>query len=267
MFAPLAGLTFEKLLGRGSSFEVALVRAPSGEPLVAKRLLPGLVGNPDARRALDREAAVLEALHHPALPRLVASGTDEVGRYVLEAFIEGSSLADRALPDATLGHAAASLMAELQTLSDERGPFDFVHGDLHPAHFVRTTGAARAAAPLALVDFGASTLRGAPPSAGRGTMPFAAPELCRGETVPTQATDRYVLAVVLARILSGGAQLWRASNEPGLLLEIGERGHDLSALSVLPVRVRSALEAHLAFDPEQRPEDLSDLVRALETRG
>ncbi|MBL9024959.1 MAG: protein kinase [Myxococcales bacterium] len=265
MFAPPAGLTLDRLLGRGSSFEVALVRGGDGLPVVAKRLRPSLRGSPEATAALLREGAVLARVFHPAVPRLLANGSDAAGPYLLETFVTGASFDGGAEPSSRLAHRAALTLFELQRLGDGDGPLDFVHGDLCPEHLIAVTDASTGQTTVSLVDFGAATLRGVPsaPAGGRGTLPFAAPELCRGETEATQATDRYALAVVLASFLLGGARLCRNTTEAAMLLEIGEHGHDSKVLVGLPGAARRALEAHLSFDPRDRPDDLADLVDAL----
>lgn len=272
VFVPPPGLTFDRLVGRGTTFEVAVVVAHDGARLVAKRLRPSLRASDDAQAALEREAAVLKRLEHPCVPRLVSFAHDAAGPCLLETLLEGPSF--RALLEAprpldaraarALAEGAARLLFELQSTADAASPLGFVHGDLCPEHFVVTRAGRGVPPAVGLVDFGSATVAGAlpPPESGRGTLPFAAPELCRGETGATPATDRYALAVVIAQLLTG-VRLSRATTEPAMLVEIGERGHDVACLASLPTPTREALAAHLAFEPEGRPADLRALVGAL----
>jgi serine/threonine protein kinase len=273
VFVPPPGLRFERLLGRGTTFEVAVVVAGDGTRLAAKRLRPSLRGNPGAAAALEREAAVLRLLRHPQVPRLVAFAADTAGPYLVETLLEGPSFRGlteqtpaRELPSSfALAAGAARILFELQSFRDAAGALGFVHGDISPDHLL--VGAAGPPA-VGLVDFGSAVVRGVPPAlpAGRGTLPYVAPELCRGETAPSPSTDRYALAVVLGQLLTG-ARLCRASAEAAMLLEIGEQGHDVASLAALPASAARSLRAHLAFDPKDRPDDLVDLLDALALPG
>jgi serine/threonine protein kinase len=99
---------------------------------------------------------------------------------------------------------------------------------------------------IGVVDFGAARFRGMDPTletADRGTLPYAAPEVARGDAAPSQAADVYALA---ATILAFGAEvpLTEARDEAAMLLEIGERGlrarHDVLASSFSDAPGRAA---------------------------
>ena len=252
-FAAPPGTKLVRLLGRGSSFSVGVVLL-DGHPAIAKRPLPG---EQHAVGPVERERRVLEQLAGAGFPRLLRAGDDETGPYLVESLLEGS-----ALPAVVLGSPARERvcrqLAELVDTLHAAGDGALVHGDPSRANFI-----ALSADGCGMIDFGSSGFDGVP-AVGRGTVPYAAPELCREETPPSQMTDRYAISVLVAE-LCGVAFSTRASGAAALL-EIGERGHDLAAIdaSDLAAPVRTALRGLLAFEPADRPASLRDLRAALD---
>jgi serine/threonine-protein kinase len=273
VFAAPHGARLHRYLGRGELLEAALVE--HGERLVvAKRICRGRETEPAAAEALVREARALSLVSLAGLPELVAVGTDEHGPFVLETEVEGLPLSQLkeawsgSVPPLLALHLASRavrLLGALHAASAADGsPLDFVHGDLAPAHLLVAPHGE-----LGLIDFGSSrSAQHLGPSGARGTLPYVAPELARGETSPSQATDRYALAVLIVELLLG-ARLLATPPGPSMLLSIGERGHELAALDAawLAPPLRGALRAQLAFAPRERPRDLSDLLAALESLG
>jgi serine/threonine protein kinase len=100
---------------------------------------------------------------------------------------------------------------------------------------------------------------------GRGSVPYVAPELCRGEAPPSASTDRYALSAIVARMIIGDA-VFPELPRPALVVRIGERGLDTSRLASLglPTPFASTLAAYLAPDPADRPGDLAALRAALD---
>ncbi len=270
-FLAPTGFTLVGLLGTGSVAVVARVRR-GDEELACKRLLPHHRDAAAARLALVREARCLELARHPSLPALRGVGSDEAGPFVLESVVEGASL--RALKAAWSGRIprrlalhvaveAVRTLTAIHALEDELGAVGVVHGDIGPDNlWLGPHGA------VSLLDLGSSRFRGWEAEASvddRGTVPYAAPEIARGEHPPSQGSDVYALAATVAwLLLDGEAPLARAASEAALLAEIGERGIDLLTLESLAEPLREALRSHLAFDPGSRTSDLQVLARALD---
>jgi serine/threonine-protein kinase len=255
------------MLATGSVFQVALVR-DHGELAVCKRLLPRVRAEPAARAAMVREAMVLTRARHAALPALRRVGSDTHGPFVIEARVEGTSV--RALVEgwrarggpvpprlvAHLAHAAAAALAEVHALGVS-------HGDLGPAHVVLgLLGDAR------FLDFGAARFTGMEASletADRGTLPFVAPEVARGETAPGQGADVYALAATLLFLATGGP-MCAARDDAAMLLEIGERGIDpelCARAQGLSAGGQEALRRALALSPTERLGSAEALAEAL----
>jgi len=149
-------------------------------------------------------------------------------------------------------------------LGGERGPLEVSHGDLGPDHVILGPIGG-----IGFVDFGAARHAGMDPALqteDRGTLPFVAPEVARGEAAPGQAADVYALAATILFLATGGAPLVEARDEAAMLLEIGERGlpSELCDRAVgLSGGARDALRQALALDPARRPASARALHAAL----
>ena len=278
------GVEILQRLGTGTVFDVALVRdrragrAFEGRPVVCKRLSSRALREPAGRAALVREAEALALARHPAVPALIRVGADAHGPFVVEAQVEGVSLRGvveawrargRRPPGSLVGHvvrAAVEALAEIQELgrADGGGALGLVHGDLAPDHVVLGPSGE-----IGLVDFGAARFRGMDPAletGDRGTLPFVAPEVARGESPPAAPGDVYALAAALTWFATG-EPLTRARDEAAILVEIGEAGVRLEALGAadgLSPGQRAALARALARDPADRPESARALLLALD---
>ena len=248
-FATPEGAQFVRLLGGGSVFQVALVRVRDRE-LVCKRLAPHALDTHEGRAAMVREARLVSLVNHPALPQLVRVGTDARGPFFLETFLAGTSLRglregwsarDKPIPNTLVRHvvlAALEALADVHELGDAQGSLGIVHGDITPDHVLfGPLGDVR------FVDLGAARFRDLDPQVDtddRGTVPYVAPEVVRGDVKPGQTADTYALCATLLWFATGG-ELCAASTDAAQLAEVATSG------------VRRELVAELvAFSPEER---------------
>jgi serine/threonine protein kinase len=256
-FVP-AGYTAVRPLGIGTVFAVAVVHDVRGRELICKRAARPDI--PETALALGREAAVLGKLQGRDVPRLVASGHDARGGFLVESLAPGVPL--RALVDRTirlppvevlaLGCAAASALARLHDATDEQSALGFVHGDISPDNVFYA-----APSTITFVDFSSAIFRDAPSPAlpdDRGTAPYAAPEVMRQETHPTAASDTYALAATLLAVAIG-APIVRAQNDAGRLFEAASQGvmrHLLDERPDLDPAFRSAIVEALQYEQDRR---------------
>lgn len=274
-FVAPEGTELVRLLGGGSVFEVGLVR--TGERLlVCKRLGPRGRDAREGRVAMVREARLLSLVDHPALPRLEHVGTDARGPFFLESFVEGTPVRalvegwrerGKPVPRTLVRHVsilALGALAELHELADREGPLAITHGDLGPDHvIVSPLGEIR------FVDLGAARFRGMEPDLetdDRGTLPYAPPEVARGEARPSPSADVYALAATLLFCATGGP-LSEATGEAAMLAEIGARGlrrELLDSASAFGPREREALHSALDPDPARRPSSARALLHAFD---
>jgi serine/threonine protein kinase len=261
------GTTLVQKLGVGSVFEVALVKDGQGRELVCKRSAPSArASSGDA--ALDRERDVLRAARSPHLVELVAHGSDDRGGFVLETPAPGHSvrsLLGDELDAATwidLARAASAALLGLHELTDDRGDLLLVHGDVSPDNMFFEP------AHVTFVDLSNATYRDAAepvfPDA-RGTLPYVAPEIARGEVKSSAETDTYALAATLLAAAIGPA-ITSASTEASRLLEVGTSGllaDRIDRRSDLPERARSAIRRALRFERAARLASSRDFAREL----
>ncbi len=269
------GVALVRPLGAGSVFEVAVVDY-AGRRCLCKRLRMRMLDDPIGQRAMQREIEVLRRLRSVAVPRFVDCGEDECGPWLLEGYIEALSL--RQLVEAwqargqevpallldTLVRGAFEELARLHAASDERGAIGLVHGDLGPDHVLLTRQSE-----LRFVDFGMARWRHMDPTlcepGERGSLPYTAPELARGERPPDQACDVYALAASLAFVALGRPPC-QHFGAPALLAEIAERGVDVEALARcagLSASTRRALGAALSFVRSERSVEATALLELL----
>ena len=213
--------------------------------------------------------SLLTAVGGGRLPELVARGTDGDGPFIVETWIEGRSLqriaANRPTPVALskLIRAAAEALAELHSAAVAEGPLELVHGDIAPDHVVLGPDEQ-----VRFIDLGQGRWQGMNPEWGgddRGTLPFVAPELLRGEAMPDQAADVFALAASLA-FLALGAEPVRAQLPTARLVEVAEQGLDLEAIAAcaaLEPEPRQALLTALAFDRDRRIDTAAGLCAAV----
>lgn len=250
---PAVGATFEVVVARG--------RSEDEPPFLVKRPAPWLRARPEGVAALEREWQVLQRFALDSLPRPLFRGEDERGPFLAETLVPGiplRALAERGPWTATrfrrVASAAFCALAELHEQADAQGPLGFVHGDLSPDNvfFDEAPSGPR----VGFVDFGNATFRGAEEPifpAARGTLPYAPPELVRGESVPSAATDVYALTASLLTLVV--PELTHASTEAALLVEVGERGLRLDAFAArrdFEASVKDALLRAVAFEPAER---------------
>ena len=267
-FAP-AGTTLIERLGTGSVFEVGLVRDSHDRLLIVKRVAPQARGA-DAENALARERDLLRVAHGAPLPELFSAGADERGSYLLETrapgrparhWLEQKEAADGVLWLA-LARAASRALARLHAWKDAVGPLGIAHGDISPDNLFFSKGGR-----VTLIDLSSATWRTAPlPAFGgdRGTLPYAAPELLRGESRSSQETDVYSLAATLLALAVG--PITHAANEAGRLLEagsVGLRSDRIEERADLPPGARAALAAALRFDAKERLCSAKELAERL----
>jgi serine/threonine-protein kinase len=224
--------------------------ARGGEEYLCKRLGPRALAEPWMRQRLVAEGGLLALLGGRATPRLVASGEDEGGPWIVMERMAWPPLASYAgTRDAGWLERAAGAAFEALGAVHAAG---VVHGDVSPDNVLVSADGARAA----LVDFGlavAPTMPPAPAGPFRGTLVYAAPEVARGEPFDGRA-DRFAMAASLLHVWSGEAPRTQAS-DAAMLLAAGEDGIEAwaeRAARGLAPEVARTLVTCCSFDAKER---------------
>lgn len=250
-------------LARGAMGEVFEARDRSTGSLVAVKTLRAEYLADDAmRRRFRREGAVLKALDHPAIVRLLELGIDENGRvFLVTEYVEGQTLSERLSNRALTVPEADALVDALGaglTAVHEHG---VLHGDLKPANVIWPAGGSPR-----LVDFGASKILGIDRLTATGevsgTPAYMAPELLTGKADVDQRIDVYGLGVLLYESLSATRPF--EDRHLGRLMMKIDAGDCLpiDAVADVPPGIARVIGRAMHPDKEARYTDMAELSAA-----
>ncbi|MBK8006413.1 MAG: serine/threonine protein kinase [Gemmatimonadetes bacterium] len=253
-------------LGRGGMGIVYLARDVQLDRDVAIKVLPGHLAESAAfRERFLREARVAAGLSHPHIVPIHRVG--EAGGFVffVMAYIEGETLGQRLRTRGPLPPAeAARVLREVAWALAYAHGRGIVHRDVKPDNILLEAGTRRAL----VSDFGIASGGGQPgpdtdPGKLMGTAHFMSPEQASGLPVDGRS-DLYALGVVGYLTVSGRLP-FEAANLPALLVRQASEPAPgvLAAAPGLPRSLAQAIDACLARDPDERPQDGEALAAAL----
>jgi transcriptional regulator with GAF, ATPase, and Fis domain len=204
------------------------------------------------------ELAVLAAVDHPGLARLLDHGVLPDGRrYVARTWIEGRDLAEWALggvSHAEIGAVLARLGPALEHLH-ERG---FVHADLKARNVIVTGDGA----PV-VTDFGLARSVGEAASTVAGNLFGLAPEVLRGRPVDSRS-DLFALGVMLHELLV--RERPPASEFYGRFPAEDFFTATCTSPADLPEWARDVAVSLVSRDPARRPASAAQVGRTLAAR-
>lgn len=272
----------EGRLKAGGAVDVLLARAegPHGfeRRVVLKVVAPEHRGDPEAERALVREARAYARLTHPGIVRLY-DFFEDAGRLVvvlehvdgltLDAFVGRLRAARVEVDERSALLVGARLFAALAAAHaavdpDTLAPTPLLHRDVNPTNvLLGWDGQVR------LADFGVAKLEGAPSETRvgvlRGTLGYLAPEQAAGERVTTRS-DVYAAALVVWELLARRRAIPTHDRTTLELLEAMARPA-LPSLDVLRPdvdrSVRELLGLALAAEPVDRVVSAEEVAEVL----
>lgn len=194
------------LLGRQAGRRTFLsTDLQTGTSVVIKLLLFAPDFTWDDLKLFEREAAVLQSLDHPAVPRYLDGFETETGFAIVQTYIEARSLQDwvqsgRTFSEAELKAIAKELLNILDYLHGRQPPV--VHRDLKPSNILLSDRTGNNPGQVYLIDFGSvQTAVQAGTRTIVGTYGYMPPEQFGGQTVP--ASDLYALGATLIYLATG----------------------------------------------------------------
>jgi hypothetical protein len=249
------GLVVEKVIAQGTHGRVYRARNPEGsEALALKELQFASAASAEQIDAFEREARMLQAIEHPAVPRFVRSFREGQGvhlrLYLASELIEGESLGARVAraPLSTVeALAVARQLFEVLLFLHRREP-KVIHRDVKPDNLIlRPDGS------LVLVDFGSArslenerTHR----STLVGTFGYMPPEQLGGTVDVT--SDLYAAGATLLHAVTG--------KTPSELLD-PELG--LKVPSRVDARLRPLITKLTRRNPAERFQSAKEVLDAL----
>ena len=211
----------------------------------------------------EREAQAVAALAHPNICRLYDYGEDAGRPFMVLEYLEGGTLEDRLVPgDPYPSDEAERIARELAAGLAHAHARGLVHRDLKPANVLfDDQGVAK------IADFGIARLIGSGTLTEAGTLlgtaAYISPEQAQGLPA-TAASDVYSFGVILYRLLAGRLPFESESPMELARMHIQDSPFPLAdAKPTAPPALVALAEASLAKDPEARPADGGELVRAL----
>jgi len=196
------------VLGEGSMGRTFLADdSKTGSQLAIKALYPSRLADWKDLELFQREAAVLERIEHPLVPRYIDSfhegEGDSVCYFLAQTWVDGHTLREelrgaRRFEEADLVALLRDMLDVLKTIPGLKSPA--IHRDIKPENIILRKSDGRPT----LVDFGAVrevvrlTMRGG--STIVGSFGYMSPEQLMGRAIP--ATDIYGLGITMVECLT-----------------------------------------------------------------
>ncbi|NNE19322.1 MAG: serine/threonine protein kinase [Myxococcales bacterium] len=250
-------------LARGAMGDVFEARDQlSGSKAAVKLLRAEYLADESTRRRFRREGAILKALDHPAIVRLLELGIDDEGLvYLVTEYVEGETLAERLSNGPVTIDEADSLVDALSSGLGAAHEHGVLHGDLKPANVIwPKEGSPR------LVDFGASKILGLDRLTATGEVSgapaYMAPEVLTGKTDVDQRIDVYGLGVLLYESLSEKKPFYDKHLDR-LMMKI-DAGDCLpiDAIAEVPAATARVIERAMHHNKDDRYARMADLKAA-----
>lgn len=257
------------LLQKGSIGAIYLAEDEEEHRKVVLKYQPFI--HTDIDHAFADEARVVQSLHHPLFPAILAYVTTDDGHGVVMEYVEGEELAERItkeyrpypIEDVLIW--ADQVLEGLNFLHTQTPPV--IHRDIKPQNLKRTPDGS-----IKLVDFGFA--KGILPFGeveGAGvfcyTPDYAAPEQIEGKGTDARS-DLYALAATLHHLLTASLPADALSRITDLQEQKPDPQRPTHALNrIIPSAVSDVLMSAMALDIEARPATAADMRVALQEAG
>jgi serine/threonine protein kinase len=210
-------------LGAGGMGEVYRARDTRLDRIVAIKVLPEHLSNPESKQRFEREARAVSSLNHPNICALYDIGTHNGVDFLVMEYLEGQTLAERLQKGALPIDQVLKIGIEIADALDKAHRQGILHRDLKPGNIMVTKSGTK------LLDFGLARLK--PESvpatvtltematerrltaAGMlvGTLQYMAPEQLEGKETDAR-TDIFALGVVIYEMITGRPAFSGGSN-------------------------------------------------------
>lgn len=259
----LGPFTLEAVLGEGGMGTVYRATRESAAEIVAIKVLKQALSSDEVyRRRFEREARVAREVRHRHLVPVLESGDDRGVHYLVMAYVDGRSLAERIADGPLPIGEAVRIVNEVAAGLDALHAHELVHRDVKPSNIMLAQDGT-----ALLTDFGLARGRAltvlTPPGQVMGTLDYIAPELIRGQTAEP-VSDIYALACVAYACLVGRPPFGGQSMFEKAAAHLDQDPPDPAASRPdLPEPLVWGLSQGLAKDPAQRPTTARAYARML----
>lgn len=231
-----------------------------------------LVGHENAGRRFLREARATFSVRSEHVVRVLDLGfTVEDGPFIAMEYLDGKTLAALLDETGTLPfQTAALLMMQAMRGVEAAHRVGLVHRDLKPSNLFITAGPDGAAV-VKVLDFGIAKPEGnacaeadiTVSGARIGSPAYMPPEQMRGGAIDARA-DIWALGVILYELIAGASPFVADSPQAMIAKILVDPPLSLRSTNPeVPVELEMVLLRCLQKDPEERPETVEELRRAL----
>ena len=236
-----------------------------GREVVVKILQEDASQNEDVARKFLHEKEALIRLDHPNIVRILDSGQLSDGKpFMVMEYIPGQSLRREMSAAGQLAFdVAANIIESVSSGLAAAHAQGIIHRDIKPENIMitRQSGGDR----VRLIDFGIARVERsllAPVTMvtrGIGTVRYVAPEQLSGTPETKRSADIYSLGIVIYEMLTGERPFKPETEVEMYLLQ--QRGVQVKPSQLRPdisPEAEALLLRSLAFEPEDRPQDVSE---------
>ncbi|HLY09277.1 MAG TPA: protein kinase [Planctomycetota bacterium] len=200
----LGRFEFQGEIGSGSYGTVfKALDADLGRTVAIKILRTGRLGDAEDLERFLREARSYAQLKHPGIVTLYEIGQEEGQYYLVEEFVQGTTLAARMAAAAVPVRESAEILAQVCDALEVAHGQGVIHRDLKPANILLDADGRPH-----LTDFGLAKVEGDEKPVTHsgdilGTPAYMSPEQARGQALHVDArSDIYSLGVILYELLT-----------------------------------------------------------------
>lgn len=264
--------TFERELGGGGMSRTYLVRETAlDRQVVVKVLAPELLAGLSVER-FRREVLLAARLQHPhVVPVLTTGDVDGIPWFTMP-YVEGNSLRQRLDTQGVTTVEAVSILRDVARALAYAHEHGIVHRDIKPDNVLLSSGTAT------VTDFGiAKAINAARTGADAnealtqvgtsiGTPVYMAPEQALGDPDTDHRADIYAFGVMAYELLAGRPPFQGSNPSKVLAAHLGEPPAHVAGLSLgCPPALAELVMQCLEKDPDQRPQEATQLARALDS--
>ncbi len=257
----LPGYSHLHVLGTGGYADVFLYeQALPRRPVAVKVLLAELVDE-DVRRSFRSEVNLMGRLSsHPGILTVFGASVASDGRPYLVMELASPELGERFRTEPLAPEAALRVAIRVGAAIETAHRAGVLHRDIKPANILTT-----AFGHPVLSDFGIAGLQHDATEAAGVSVPWAAPEVLRGETGGTVETEIWSLGATLFSLIAGRSPAehpGRANDHAALTERI--IAHDLLPSRAIPAPLRRVLDRALAAKPDDRFDSVEQMLLELQ---
>jgi tRNA A-37 threonylcarbamoyl transferase component Bud32 len=210
-------------------------------------------------RRFEREKRVYEALNHPNIVKVLASGLHNRQAYLVMELVRGSTLKPYILPEGMKPSKVEKLLAPVFLAVAFAHRKGVVHRDLKPDNIMVTDQGV-----VKVMDFGLARKEEYTQITGTGsilgTPAYIAPEQIQGLLDPS--SDQYALGVILFQMLTGKLPFESDSTLALIMNHMSKSAPLITTIKPELSKVSPVVERMLAKKPEDRYRDLELALKA-----